>query len=132
MDYKKYYKEVNAQKQINKIVKKYKNKKIIIYGAGIMANILFKNYDLSKLNIIAICDKKFETAEDKTFLGYKGISPKELKTLEADVIFVLLLQEVEVIEHLQDFVLMNTVNETTPVEPLIRIPFLKCLKILLG
>ena len=56
-NYLKYYNEVKAQKQIDKLTKKYKNKKIVIYGAGIMSEILFKNFDLSKLNIVAICDK---------------------------------------------------------------------------
>ena len=59
-----YFKEVNAQKQINKLARKYKNKKIVIYGAGEYFRILKENYDLSKLNIVGIADKKFETNKD--------------------------------------------------------------------
>ena len=33
MDFVKYLKNVSAQKQINKLSKKYKDKKIVLYGA---------------------------------------------------------------------------------------------------
>ena len=48
-----------TQKQIDKLSKKLKNKKLVIYGAGDFAKVLFENYDLSKLNILAVSDKKF-------------------------------------------------------------------------
>ena len=67
MDYKKYFADVKAQKQINKLAKKYKNKKIVIYGAGIMAETLFNNYDTSKLNIVAVCDQKYKDINTKFF-----------------------------------------------------------------
>ena len=61
-----------------------KNKKVVIYGAGDFAKVLFENYDLSKFNILAVSDKKFE--KDKShFFGYKTISPEELKTFDCDV-----------------------------------------------
>ncbi|MBR5303700.1 MAG: hypothetical protein IKU37_02615 [Candidatus Gastranaerophilales bacterium] len=126
-NYLKYYNEVKAQKQIDKLTKKYKNKKIVIYGAGIMSEILFKNFDLSKLNIVAICDKKYETT-DEQFRGYKTIKPTDLREFECDAIFVLLLQELQIIDYLKDELLINTLNENIKIEPLIKIPFLKCIK----
>ena len=132
MDYLEYYKKVKAQKQINKLAKKYRNKKIIVYGAGIMADTLFKNYDISKLNIIGVCDKKFETSENKTFFSYTGFPPSEIKNLDFYVILVLLLQDFEIIEFLKDKLLINTKNEFKKVETFIKIPFFKCLQILLG
>ena len=58
-----YFKEIleeqNAQKQINKLSRKLKNKKVVIYGAGNFSKVLFENYDLSKFNILAVSDKKF-------------------------------------------------------------------------
>lgn len=132
MDYIKYFKKLNAQRQINKLARKYRNKKIVVYGAGLMASILFKNYDLSKLNIIGVCDKKFETTQNQTFFSYTCFSPNELKDLDFDVILVLLLQDSEIIEFLKDKLLINTKNEFKKVETFIKIPFFKCLQILLG
>lgn len=126
-NYLEYYNEVNAQKQIDKLAKKYKNKKIVIYGAGLMSEVLFKHFDLSKLNITAICDKKYESASGD-FFGYKTIKPGDLKEYECDIIFVLLLQELQVIDFLKDELLINTINENTKIKPLIKIPFLKCIK----
>ena len=59
-----YLKAVHAQRQINKLARKYKNKKIVIYGAGEYFQILKNNFDLSNLNIVGIADKKFETSKD--------------------------------------------------------------------
>lgn len=130
MDYLKYYKDINAQKQINKLAKKYKNKKIVIYGAGIMSDLMFKNYDLSKLNITAVCDKKF--SKNDKFHSYNTITPDELKTFDYDVILVLLLQDTEIIDHIKDVIIINSPNEFKKVESFIKIPFWKCIKILLG
>lgn len=131
MNYKKYYEEVKAQKQINKLAKKYKNKRVVVYGAGIMSEILFQNYDLSKLNIIAICDKKYETINSQ-FFNIKTIKPKDLQEINCDVILVLLLQEIQVIDNLKDNILINSKNEEIEIKPMIKIPILQCIKYLLG
>ena len=55
-----FFNDNNAQKQIDKLAKKFKNKKVVIYGAGIYFQIIKNNFDISKLNIIGIADKKFE------------------------------------------------------------------------
>ena len=39
-----YLKAVHAQRQINKLARKYKNKKIVIYGAGEYFQILKNNF----------------------------------------------------------------------------------------
>lgn len=129
MDYLKYYKDINAQKQINKLAKRFGNKKIVVYGAGLMADLLFRNYDLSKLNIVAVCDKKF--GKDDKFYSYDAITPKMLKSIDFDVILVLLLQDLEIADYIKDVLIINSPNEDKPVEPFIKIPFWKCLKILL-
>ena len=78
----------DTQEQIDKIAKKYQNKKIAIYGAGKFAKIIFENYDLSRLNILAIVDKKFENEEEKGFFGYECISPDELESFECDILLI--------------------------------------------
>ena len=69
MDFLNYLQKYNAQEKINKLAKKYKNKRVVIYGAGQFAKTAFENYDLSKLNIVAIADKKFEQEGEHHFFN---------------------------------------------------------------
>ena len=85
-EWKTYLDKINEQKYIDKLSKKLKDKKVLFYGAGLSAKVLFENYDLSKFNVAGICDKKFEKTEDKEFNNFKAISPDELKNLDYDVI----------------------------------------------
>ena len=88
-----YFTEVNEQKHINKLVNRYKNKKILLYGAGLTANVLLKNYDLSKFNIIGIADRKFNN-DSEEFFGIKTISPENLNQYQFDtIIFTMKLYE---------------------------------------
>ncbi len=82
--WKEYLEFVDEQKYIDKLAKKYKNNKILIYGTGTIAEHLFNNYDLSKLNIIAVSDKKYSTRSN--YKGFTTICPDEIKDLNPDVI----------------------------------------------
>jgi isopentenyl phosphate kinase len=42
------------------LASRFSGRKIIVFGAGSFARCVFKNYDLSKLNIVAIADRRFE------------------------------------------------------------------------
>lgn len=117
--YLEYYKQINAQKQIENLAKKYKNKKIIIYGAGIMTKTLFENFDFSKLNIIAICDNKYKVNSEERFFAYKTINPKELTTLDYDVIFVNLRKNNTFINKIKYRLIINSKNENKQVKALI-------------
>ena len=64
-----FLKKKNFQKRINTLSKKYADKKIIIYGAGMTFEAIKENFDLSNLNIIGIADMKFD--EGQEFMGYK-------------------------------------------------------------
>ena len=64
-----YFQTVGEQKYVDKLSKKLKNKKVLLYGAGLTANVLLENYDFSKLNIIGICDKKFETENREEYFN---------------------------------------------------------------
>lgn len=75
-----------VQKNINKISAKYKNKKIIIYGAGLLSEILLKQYDYSDLNIIGVMDRRFEPDSKETFLGFNTFSPNEINNIQFDCI----------------------------------------------
>lgn len=117
--YLEYYKQINAQKQIENLAKKYKNKKIVIYGAGIMTKTLFENFDFSKLNILAICDNKYKVNSEDRFFAYKTINPKELTTLDYDVIFVNLRKNNTFINKIKYRLIINSKNENKQVKALI-------------
>ena len=86
-----YLYKYDIQNKINKIAKKYKNKKIVIYGAGRFAQYLFENYDFSKLNIVAIADNKYNTLANETFCNHKTISPIEINNYNPDLILFLIV-----------------------------------------
>lgn len=130
MDFIKYLKQVRAQRQINKLAKKYKNKKIVLYGAGLFAKILLENYDCSKLNIIAICDKKYTNLKEP-FCGYQTISPQVLTDFDCDVILVSVIEDVAIGNYLRDDLLVGTKNEDKEVTGFIKPTIWYCIKTLI-
>lgn len=127
-----YFKSVHAQRQINKLARKYKNKKIVIYGAGEYFQILKNNFDLSKLNIVGIADKKFETSKDSNPSPYSALAPEELKEFNFDVILVALYDDTSLCDYLEYQLLINTENEGKPVRSIIEPTILYTIKVLLG
>ena len=127
-----YFKSVHAQRQINKLARKYKNKKIVIYGAGEYFQILKNNFDLSKLNIVGIADKKFETSKDSNPTPYLALAPEELKNFDLDVILVALYDDTSLCDYLEYQLLINTQNEDKPICSIIEPTFLYTIKVLLG
>lgn len=87
-NFKEYLKKKNAQKAIDKIAKHYGYKKIVLYGAGLFAGELFRNYDVSHLNIIGIADKKFENDFEGDFYGYPKLAPLDLLENDFDLILI--------------------------------------------
>ena len=120
-----YFESIKAQEQINKWTERLQNKKIVIYGAGNYFEILYDNYDLSKLNIIGICDRKFETCKDSNKTNFNTIIPKELAQYNFDVILTALFDDTKVIKDLE-----KTIKK--PIESIVEPDFWYCLKILLG
>ncbi len=80
----------NFQKQLTRLEKKYKDKRILIYGTGIFFKAIQNNYDLSNLNIIGISDIKFKNDEieyDEEY-SYNKISPENIYKLNPDIILI--------------------------------------------
>lgn len=128
----KYFKEVNAQRQINKLARKFKNKKIAIYGAGEYFKVLYDNFDLSKLNVVAIADKKFETNKDSNYTSWQALAPDELKEYDFDIILVALYDDSSLMDYLEYELLINTENEGKKVLSIIEPTFLYIIKVLLS
>lgn len=100
MDIEKYLSLNNAQGQIDRLAKKYKNKKLVVYGAGEYFEFIEKNYDLSKLNIVAISDLKFASDKSLNSTKYLPLAPEELKEFDFDVLIMALVYDVEVADVL--------------------------------
>lgn len=99
-DWVEYFKVINEEKYIKKLAKKLKNKKILLYGAGLTAKVLFENYDFSELNIVGIMDKKFEKNREESYYGIKTFAPDELCKIEFDIILFTLKEYRKVLECL--------------------------------
>ncbi|GBF23046.1 hypothetical protein tpqmel_0450 [Candidatus Gastranaerophilus sp. (ex Termes propinquus)] len=112
---KEYLKGVDAQKQIDKAAKKYKGKRVVLYGAGDFLKILDKQYDLSGLNIVGISDVKFGSGWQLHPKYKETIPPKDLKTRDFDVILITLLEDLVMLDYLENVLLKETVNKNKKV-----------------
>lgn len=129
MDLEKYLYEINAQKQIDKIAKKYKGKKVLIYGAGTFFNLICKKYDISALNIVAISDMKFANDTSLNTTDFKAIKPDDMKNFDCDVIMVALLNDLSVAKSIEKNILYGSKNKKVPIVPLLSPTFKYLIKL---
>lgn len=122
-----FFQNRNFQERINKLVKKYKNKKVMIYGASMAFDIIRKNYDLSNLNIIGIADIRF-TGEDKPegYEDWNTYNSYSFMEQKPDVVLIGMF-EPEVAEYFFEDVLIPKYGEFK-YEPLIKKSFLESVK----
>jgi len=97
---KKFLEKIKLQNKINKLAEKYKDKKLIAYGSGQMAEIIVNNYDLSKLNILGFADSKYMNKKED-FYGYNTFSPSEISELNPDIILYFILEPKLVWEYFE-------------------------------
>ena len=123
MNFAEYLETYDAQKKIDKLSKRYKNKKVAIYGAGQFAQILFEKYDLSSLNIVAVADMKFKDENKRKFFGLNCIPSDDLGIVDCDVILIANFDYAFFLTQLDDKILYRTKNENVEVRPLIKLTF---------
>ena len=109
-----YLKENNAQTKINELANRYSGKDVIIYGADKFSRCIFKNYDLSKLNIVAIADKRFEQKRAHEFYGINCIKPQDLLSIKASAILIADLDFVEKYDFLVNKIVKDADIEIVP------------------
>lgn len=110
----KFLAESDAQAKIDKLAKRFSGKKIAVFCADEFTRCVFKNYDLSKLNIIAIADKRFEQNRKHEFYGLNCIKPQDLKTIEADVIIISELDFIKFYDILVNSIIKDRDIEVAP------------------
>lgn len=91
MDYKKYLQENHFISSFNKLKKKLRNKRILLYGAGEFFNYIYNNFDFSDLNIIGISDKSFENTNKTFFNNIKIIAPFKINECKPDYVILSIL-----------------------------------------
>ena len=101
MDLKKYLEENETSKQVEKLAKKCKNKKVVFYGAGEFFYLIKENCDLTKFNVIGLCDLKFTTNPETNKTEYKTLVPDNLKTEDYDAIVITLYNDLQVLPHIE-------------------------------
>jgi FlaA1/EpsC-like NDP-sugar epimerase len=116
-----YLEKIKFTRHLDKISKKLKSKKVVLYGSGLFFQVINTYYDLSKLNIVAIADRKYSQHEkDEKFMGYKVCGPDEIKDLSPDYVLVATRFFINLIEDLESTTLKKT---KIKVRPLIKKPF---------
>lgn len=121
-----YLKSVKFEKNLNKLNKKLKNKTVVVYGTGILFQKILKNFDLSKLNIIGISDRKYlEADEGREELGYKIIPLNKIVEYKPDYVLVATLKFISIMDDFRNNIFKNS---KTKILPLVDKPFLTLLK----
>ncbi len=100
---KEYLIEFNFNKQYKELVTKLKNKTIIVYGGGKLFETICQNYNISELNIIGVCDRKFDdNTADEYIYGYKKIPFSKLAEYNPDCVLVAIIDNSLIIKNFQD------------------------------
>ncbi len=119
-------KKFKFDKQLEKLNKKLKDKKVILYGTGILFRKIQSNYDLSKLNVIGISDKKYPLSSEGTIdLTYPIIPLDKIKDYKPDYILITTENSLPILFDFQHNVFKGT---KIKIRPLIDKPFLTFLK----
>ena len=83
-----FFKGKNLQKIIDDFADKNQGKNIVLFGAGDYTRYIFKNCNLTKLNITAISGRRFEQNRHHEFYGLKCLKPEELRNEDYDLIVI--------------------------------------------
>ena len=85
----KFLKEHCFEKRFKYLIKKLKNKKVLIYGTGKLFKLVAENYDLSSLDIIGLCDNKYLIDEfGQIEQNYKIIPKSFINDIDFDAILI--------------------------------------------
>ena len=96
------------RQSLESIIDNYKDKKLLLYGAGAAFLKLNEQFKLAeKLNIVAIADKKFEKKACKNFCGIKAVKPQEIVLEDFDAIIVTNEYYEPIVEYLHCILQIN-------------------------
>lgn len=99
------------QTTIENFYAKYKNKKVVLYGAGKFFEFIKDNFDLSKFNIIAVSDLKFNEFDSPKHLeniGFNVIAPHKIHTLIPDIVIICTEKLIPIMKYFKEELFKNT------------------------
>ena len=114
-----FFKDKKVQEKIYNLSLRYRGERVVLYGAGEYSRFLFKNYNLSKLNIRAIADERFAQPRKHEFYGLDCIIPENLKNIDCDVIIISEQDFVKSYNTLAK-ILKETKNQSIEIIPIIK------------
>ena len=125
-----YLYELNFEKTLPKVVKKLRNKTVVLYGAGAFLELIKKYFDLSGINVIGIADRRFSNhKDDEEFLGYKAYSPDEISEINPDCVLVATKFYINIVE---DLYYKTLKGKKIKILPLVRKPLWTLIKEIWG
>ena len=88
-EYKRIFNKKEFQLKIEKLKKKLKNKRVILYSNGIYFSAFSDFYNLNDyFNVIGVSDIRYETEDIEKFKGFNCIKPSEIKKHQIDAIII--------------------------------------------
>ena len=115
-DLKIWLKGKNPQKRISKLAEQFKDKRILIYGAGMLFRVLMENYDFSGFNIIGISDRSFFCMDLEELYGIKTYTHTEIKAVNPDVILLATNYYLFIESFLQDELMLDEIKIVSIIE----------------
>lgn len=120
-DLEEYLKLINFDSQYKRLIRKFKNKKILLYGGGKLFRLINEKYDLSKLNIIGVCDKVFNIDEEgEIYNGFKKIPPECVDKYNPDLVLTVTLEYYILINKLRNTLFKD---RNIDIRPIAYVPF---------
>lgn len=102
--YNAFLKENNFSSKLEQWSKAYKGKKIVLYGCGLLFDEIVNSYDInSKLNIIGVCDVRYEADKPENYRGFVTLKPSELPNTDFDVIIFTVFDHLTCLNYLNTF-----------------------------
>ncbi|NLF82957.1 MAG: hypothetical protein GX568_03100 [Candidatus Gastranaerophilales bacterium] len=122
-----YLRKTGFQKRLDKLIKKYKGQKVIIYGGGgIFFETILENYDLSGFNIIGLSDIRFKDNEE--YKGFKTFAPASIKAQNPDVVLIATLESAIIEDYFEDELFPE--HGKFKYEPFVQTSFIELIKAL--
>lgn len=87
--FKEFLEQNNFSKRLINIKKRLKNKRVLIYGTGLLFKYINEHYDLSDLNIIGVTDRKYlDNERGNIDFGYNIVPYNDFMFCEFDYLFL--------------------------------------------
>lgn len=126
LSYVDYLKSINFDKKLEILKEKYADKKIVIFGIGVLLDAILDNYPIKdSLNVIGISDSRIKEETTKEYKGFNLYKPTALRALNFNVI----LDTNIMFENTRKYLRKNyLIKRSVKIENFIQIPFSEKIK----